>query len=138
MAIIFFFKMFKIWYRFQKWKKTMRKNSSFSRQLHLNRGEEIHAIPNRIFVIGSQCVTKHPKISHITKGDIFKIKVPQSDEKIWWKCSHEGFASVWDPLTRWLSKGVIEPCFLESYPTKFFTFGNFWNKVGMAIIFFSK
>ena len=66
------------------------------------------------------------------------MKVPQSDEKIWWKCSHANFARVWDPLTRLLSKGVLERCFLESGPTKFFTFCNFRNKVGLAIIFFFK
>ena len=45
---------------------------------------------------------------------------------------------VWDSLTCWLSKGVLERCFLESVLTKFFTFCNFQNKVGMAIIFFFK
>ena len=43
-----------------------------------------------------------------------------------------------DSLTCWLSKGVLERCFLESVLTKFFTFCNFQNKVGMAIIFFFK
>ena len=35
MTMIFFFKMFKIWYRFQKWNKKLRKTVSFFRYLHL-------------------------------------------------------------------------------------------------------
>ena len=79
-----------------------------------------------------------PKNWHITKGDIFQIKFSQSNEKIWWKCSHADFTRVWDPLTCWLSKGVPERYFLESGLTTLFTFCNFRNKVGMAIIFFFK
>ena len=57
---------------------------------------------------------------------------------MWWKCSTADFARVWDPLTRWLSNGVLQRCFLEIRPTKFFIFCNFRNKVGMAIIYFFK
>ena len=67
-----------------------------------------------------------------------KIRVSQSDEKIWWKCSHADFTSVWDPLTCWLSKSVLERCFLKSCLTKSFTVCNFRNKVAMMIIFFFK
>ena len=45
---------------------------------------------------------------------------------------------LWDSLTCWLSKGVLERCFLESGLTKSFTFCNFRKKVGMAIILFFK
>ena len=64
------------------------------------------------------------------------MRVSQSHEKIWWKCSHADFTRVWDPLTCWLSKGVLKQCFLESNLTKSFTVCKFRNKVAMMIIFF--
>ena len=61
--------------------------------------------------------------------------MPQTDEKIWWNCSHSDFTRVWDPLTCSLSKGALKQCFLESCLTKSLTFCNFRNKVSMTIIF---
>ena len=74
----------------------------------------------------------------MTNRDIFQIMFCQSDEKIWRTCSHEDYTRVWDPLTFWLSKGVLKWCFLESGPTSSFTVCNFRNEVAMKIIFFSK
>ena len=71
-------------------------------------------------------------------GHIFQVRFHQSDGKISWKCSHSDFARVWDPLTCWLSKGVLKQCFLESNLTKFFTACKFRNKKAMTIIFFCK
>ena len=58
--IIFFSKIFKIWWRYHKWNKTWRKCFSFLRYLHLNRELHILTIPNRKLVTESQCVKKHP------------------------------------------------------------------------------
>ena len=79
-----------------------------------------------------------PKIQHVTKGGIFQIRFSQSDEKIWWKCSHADFTRVWYPLTCWLSNSDLKQCFLESGLTKSLTVCNFRNKVSMTIIFFFK
>ena len=79
-----------------------------------------------------------PTIEHITKGDNLQIRFSQSDEKIWWKCSHADFTRVWDPLICWLSNGVLKWCFLEIALTKSLTVCNFWNEVAMAIILFFK
>ena len=38
-------------------------------------GTAILTIPNRIFVIGSKCITKQAKYSHMTKGDIFQTTI---------------------------------------------------------------
>ena len=62
----------------------------------------------------------------------------QSDEKIWWKCSHADFRKVLDPLTCWPSKGVLKQCFLEGNLTKSFTVFKFGNKGAMTIIFVFK
>ena len=58
--IIFFSKIFKIWWRYHKWNKTWRKCFSFLRYLHLNRELHILTILNRILVTDSQCVNKYP------------------------------------------------------------------------------
>ena len=79
---------------------------------------------------------QNPPISQITKRDIFPISFPQSDKKIWQKGSHEDFASVWNPLTSWLSKCVLKQRFLESDLTKSFTVCKFGNILAMTIIFF--
>ena len=71
-------------------------------------------------------------------GDVFQVRVSQSDEKIWWKCSHASFTRVWDPLTCWLSRGVRNSVFLESKLTKSFTACNFRNKVAMTIFLLFK
>ena len=63
---------------------------------------------------------------------------PRDDEKIWWNCSHADFTRAWDSLKCWLSKGVLERCFLKTGLTKSFTVCDFRNKVPMTIIFFSK
>ena len=63
---------------------------------------------------------------------------PRDDEKISWNCSHADFTRVWDSLKCWLSKGVLERCFLKTGLTKSFTVCDFRNKVPMTIIFFFK
>ena len=78
------------------------------------------------------------KIYHITKGDIFQIRISHSDEKIWWKCSYVDFTRVSGSLTCWLSKEFLLRCFLKSGLTKSFRVCNFRNKVAMTIMFFFK
>ena len=74
----------------------------------------------------------------MSKEYISLIRFSENDEKIWWNCSHADFSRVWDHLTCWLSRVVLEWCFLESGLTKSFTVCNFRKKVAMTIIFFSK
>ena len=49
-----------------------------------------------------------PKISPITNRHIFGLNVHLSDEKIWWKGCRQDSSNVLDPLTCWLSKGVLK------------------------------
>ena len=83
MTIIFFWKMFEMWWRFHKWNKNSRKFFFFLRELDFNRERQILTIRNRILVIGSPCVNKNPMNSNFNQGDIFQIISPHSDEKIW-------------------------------------------------------
>ena len=86
----------------------------------------------------SKCYESHHRFN-ISLREIFsKSGSPRGDKKTWWKCSHAYFTRLGDLLICWLSKVVLERCFLESGLTTFFTFCNFRNKVGMAIIFFFK
>ena len=57
---------------------------------------------------------------------------------ILWKCSHADFTRLWDPLTSWLSKGILKRLFLERNLNKSLTVFNFQNKVAMTTIFFFK
>ena len=56
--------------------------------------------------------------------------------KKWKECSHAPLGRAWNPLTCWLTKGVLKGCFLETALTRSFTVWNFRNKVAMKIIFF--
>ena len=81
MTIIFFFNTFKIWCRFQKWKRNWKKFFLFFRWLHLNWEWKILAILNTIFGIIVIVLRNNPKISRSTRGNIFQIKFTENDEK---------------------------------------------------------
>ena len=49
-----------------------------------------------------------PKISDLTKRDVFQLNLPEINRKLAWKCCPAGFSSAWDPLTLWLLKGVLK------------------------------
>ena len=138
MTIFFFVKMFEIWWIFYKWNKKLRKYFLLLRQLDVNREWQILTIRNGTLVIGSPCVKKTTMILNFNKVDLFQIISPQSDGKIWWKCSHEDFASVWIPLTRWLSRDVPKRRCLVSGLTKSWTVVKFGNTLAMRNFFFCK
>ena len=83
-------------------------------------------------------LTKSPKISNVIKRDIFQLNFGQSDETIFWKCCRADFSSVWDPLTCWLSKGVLKRGVLDIYLTTSLEVSNFGNTSAMRLIFFFK
>ena len=58
-------------------------------------------------------LTDSPRISYVTKRDVFQLIFSQTDEIIIKKCCCADFRSVWDPLIRWLLKGVLKKDFLE-------------------------
>ena len=81
MRIFFFMEMFKIWWRFHKWNKTLRKSLLFLRELHLNREPKIFSIRKRMHVIGSPCVNKHPYDFKLQSGRYFRNDFSWD----WWK-----------------------------------------------------
>ena len=59
MTIIFYWKMFKIWWWFHKWNKKMRKSYLFLREFHLNRELYISRLPKGIVLFASHCLKNH-------------------------------------------------------------------------------
>ena len=139
MAIIFFSKMFKIWFRFQKWNNKIWKKNLVSKRSAFQSGTTNSQTPEYDNCHWQSMCYETPLRFNTSLREIFsKSGSPRGDKKTWWKCSHAYFTRVGDLLICWLSKVVLERCFLESGLTTFFTFCNFRNKVGMAIIFFFK
>ena len=136
--IFFFLKMCKISCRFLKWNRKLRKSFFFWRYLDLNRERQIITIRKRVLVIGSPSVNKQPYDLNFNQGDVFQSISPHSDGKIWQKCSHEDFASVWNRLPFWLSKDVLRRHWIVSGVTKPWTVANFLNTLAMTIFFFLK
>ena len=83
-------------------------------------------------------LTNNPIISNFNQGGIFLVIFPHSDEKIWFKCSHEDFISVWNSLTCWLLKDVVRWRWIVSGVAKLYTVVNFGNLFCMTISFFLK
>ena len=81
MTIYFFLKMFKIWWRFRKWKKKHRKCVLFLRLYQFNRERDILTLWNIILVIASPCVNKHPYDFQLQSGRCF----PNHFTSEWWK-----------------------------------------------------
>ena len=53
-------------------------------------------------------LTSSPKISDLTKREVFKLNLSYNDEKVRSNCSLEGLSSVCDSLARELPKGVLK------------------------------
>ena len=98
MTIFICLKMFKVWCRFNKWNKKSRKSFSFLTQLHLNRERQIVTIQNRILVIRSECVDKHPYDSKLQQGRYFPSHLHSE---------------------RWQNIIKVHSCWFEKYLTPF-------------------
>ena len=136
MTIIFFFKMFKIWCRFQKWKKKKFKNFfRFSSKCIWNGSCKFSQpwtgyLPSVVNVLPNI-----PKISPNTRGNIFRINFPENNKRTWEKGSHGNITRSSDAFTCWLSTPILKRCSWESFLTNIFTVSNFGNALAMTIIF---
>ena len=63
--------------------KKIKKKISVSKIIGLNQEQQILTIGTWYLSLAVNVLTNTPKISHITKGYIFQIGSPWSDEKIW-------------------------------------------------------
>ena len=136
---IFFLRKIKIWWRFNKRNTKLRRKffPFYSNSVSIGNSKFSQSQTGYLSSVAN-VLTNTPKISNFHKRNIFQLILFQSDCKIWNKCSHAGFTSVWHPLTRWLSKEVLKRCFLESDLTKSLAVCNFGNTLAITIIFFSK
>ena len=99
-TIFFFLKMFKIWWRFQKRNKKIRKKFFFFSDNCVSMRNGKFSQSGTVHLSSTENVlTNTPKMSNFYKGDIFQIISAQSDEEIWWTSCLANFPSVWDLLT---------------------------------------
>ena len=61
---------------------------------------------------GVNMLTKNLKISDTTKTEFSEVISFQSDQKIWQKYCRADLSSVSDPLTCWISLGLLTQGFL--------------------------
>ena len=88
-----------------------------------NTGKKVFGFKNKSILIGCgeffllwreflslavNVLTSSPKISDLTKREVFKLNLSYNDEKVRSNCSLEGLSSVCDPLARELPKGVLK------------------------------
>ena len=138
MTIIPFFKIFKMWCRFQKRNKEFRKSFFFSYNSIWIRSCKFSQSWTGYLASAVNLLTNNTLTSPNTKWDIFGINFPENDEKTTEKRSHGDFASTWEAFTFWLSKRVLKRCFLDCGLTKIFKVCNFGNTLAMRIIRFFK
>ena len=134
-TIIFSFKMFEIWCRFQIWNKIIENFFYFLDScIWIGSGKFSQSwtkyLPSAVNVL-----TLTPKISPNSRGAIFQINFPENDEKTWSNCSHRDSASIWDAFTCWLSNRVLRSSVLGSGLTKIFTVCNFGKTLAMTNVF---
>ena len=81
MTIIYFFNMFKFWFRFQKWNEKLRKTFCFSDHCNWIGGGKFSQSQTRYLPSALNVLINTPNFSRNTRGDIFQIDFPESDEK---------------------------------------------------------
>ena len=82
MSAIFCFKIFKIWSRFQKFKKNWEKVFGFWDNCIWIGIVQLSLIRTGFFSSAANVLTSSPKISHVNKGDFFQLSWLGSDRSI--------------------------------------------------------
>ena len=67
--------------------------------------------------MGSQCVSKQPKILHVKRRDFLQLNWLGCEQCISWSCCDGDFNSAWAGLPCCFSKGSLQKDFLEIYMT---------------------
>ena len=122
-----FWKMFKIWCRFQKWSRKVRNIFSFLGNFIWIGYVKFSLLPREYLSLAVNVLTQSHKISGINKRNFFQLFVSHSNGKKRWKLHQADFSSVWDPLACWLLNSVLKRGFLDIYLTTFFAVHNFGN-----------
>ena len=138
LRIIFLKKKFKIWLRFQKWKKQWGIPFPFSHiciwigcvKLSLIRKEYLSSLVNVLI--------NSPKIFCITKRDFSQLNLTHSDQLVWWRSHHTDINGVWNQLPCYLLKVLVKSAILDIYLNTFFAVRNFGNIWALVVIFFLK
>ena len=126
LRLIFFFKMFKIWWRSHKCTKNWEKIFSF--------------VDNSISIgcFKHSLLTNSLKILDTAQNESFKLKFFQKDPKKWENYCGADLSTILDPLTCRLSISVLTRSFLFISETTLFAVYNFVYTSAMRLIFFFK
>ena len=127
--------MFKIWCRFKKWKKNSEKVFCFSDNCIWIGSCKFSQPGTGDLPSAVNVLTKMPKISPNTRGDIFQNNFAENFKWKWSNRSQGDFASSWDAFTCWWPKPVLKRCSWESFLTRIFTVSLFGNILVTTIIF---
>ena len=120
MRAIFVFKMFKIWYKFQKCRKKLGKKFVFLDNCIWIGLVKLPLLGREYLSSAVTVLTNKPKILYITKRDIFELNFLHSDYKIWTRCCREDLNSVLDCLQCCLLKSLLKREFLDIFLTTSF------------------
>ena len=71
------------------------------------------------FSSAANALRSSAKVLHVNKRDFFQINWPGSDQIIWWRCYDAHLNSALARLLCCLSKGLLQPGFLDIYLTTF-------------------
>ena len=83
-------------------------------------------------------LTNSPKISDATERDVCSRNIPDKNEAISQKSCSAYFSSVWDPLTRWVLKGILKSSVWEIKVTRSFRVNNFGDSWATSLTSFFK
>ena len=83
MSVAFSFKMFKNLFRFQKNSKKLRRRKFFLDNFNWIGSKKSSLVRREYLSWAVNMLTNSPNSSHLSNRDIFQLKFPQSDKKIW-------------------------------------------------------
>ena len=112
MRFIFFFKMFKIWCRFQKWRNGLENILGVAENCIWIDFVKHSLLPRENTCHLFSMLTNSLQISDTTKTKFFEQKLFQSDQKLLQNYCRLDLDSVLDPLTCWLYISVLTQGFL--------------------------
>ena len=119
LRVTFFFKMFKIWVRFEKCRKRRRKSLFFWDNCILICVVKLSLLRTEYFSLAANVLRSCPKNWQPNKRDFFQLNLFSSDQLIWLKWCDAHFNSAWARFACCLSRGPPKRDFLDVYPTTF-------------------
>ena len=134
----FFFIMCKILSKFEKFKKILDNVFGLADNDVWTWCQNLSQLWQEYMWLAVNVLPNNPKISDLTKKDVFWLNLFQINWKVWWKCRGVNVVSVWVPWTRWFRRCVVKQELLAIQGTTFFGVNNLESIWAMKLIFFLK